>query len=257
MTRLRGAAALALLALVPACGDATNGADHAGSPTPAAGCRRGPGRDRTAHRGDQRVLVHLPACYDRDTRARYPVVVLVHGSGADASQWRDLGATTTSDELARAGAIAPVILVMPDVGEEPSPRQAADVVSLASWGDRRYRTIADGAHRAVEGISRGGSAALQAAAARPDVYGVVTANSPSSPPDRVATVRGLRAVGGRIRLDVGRDDRLAPSVEALARELRLDGTSAALVVGPGGHDRAYWRRNMAAYLRFDVARWLG
>ena len=203
------------------------------------------------------MLVHLPACYDASTTTRYPVVVLLHGSDADETQWIDIGAGTRADSLARSHAIGQVILVMPDEGERNSSEQVTDVVDgLVAWVDRRFRTEGDGTHRAIGGISRGGTAALKAAAERPGLFGAVEGNSPAvAGDDNRALVSGLRPMSGRIRLDVGAADPLRTSVEALAESLRTDGTAVQLEVRAGSHDRAYWRANVARYLTFAASRW--
>jgi enterochelin esterase-like enzyme len=181
--------------------------------------------------------------------------VLVHGSGANERQWTELGVGRQADSLAHDHQIAPIVIVMPDEDERPSPAQAADVAVLPAWADARFRTVADAAHRGIGGISRGGAAAIRAAAAPSSVYGVVEGNSPAIVGDTAPLVAGLRTLSGDIRLDVGESDRLEPSVRAFARRLRADGTQVVLAVRPGSHDRAYWSRNVDAYLRFFAARW--
>lgn len=103
------------------------------------------------------VAVHLPVCYQRSS-ARYPAIYLLHGAGADETQWLDVGAATASDELTRTGVTKPAILVIPDI--DGLPAAAADrfvIESLLPWVDQHYRTMADARHRSIGGISRGGA----------------------------------------------------------------------------------------------------
>lgn len=226
-----------------------------GSTGPGA-CSSVAGRDEHVRQAGRRVLVHLPACYSVAPSRRYPVIVLIHGSNTDETQWFDVGATRQADALAASGQIAPVIIVLPDLGNRSSQGQADTVIhELVPWIDRHYRTVADAAHRAVGGISRGGGAALRAAAARPDLFGVTGGHSPAIGGDVAAIVRGLHANSGRIWLDVGTDDSLRPFTSGLASALADDQTRVTAREYPGGHDRRYWRVHTAAYLKFYAARW--
>ena len=249
------AALVSLLAMSVGCRSTT--ADLPPAPASATpSCRNGVGSDVVARPGGQRVLVHLPACYERSPTMRYPVVVLIHGARADSSQWQDIGITNEADRLVRIAEIAPVILVMPDRENTDSVIEADNAATLiVPWVDATYRTIPDRAHRAIGGISRGGGAALWAGATRPDLFGVVAGHSPTVPGDADELARRLRPFSARIWLDVGDGDPLRGPVAALAAALRVDGSTAEFTVGDGSHDRAYWRHHVDDYLVFYAARW--
>lgn len=224
--------------------------------TPSEKCRAGIGRNAVMQRGPQRVWVHLPACYDTRPSTRYAVLILIHGSRADGAQWIDIGATTGADRLTRNAEIAPTILVMPDDGEWSSAVEADNAINaLVPWVDATFRTVPDRNHRAIGGISRGGAAALRAAAARPDLFGAVGGLSPTVPGDPAVLAQGLRPLSGRIALHVGSSDMLRGSVEQLAAVIRADGSSVELGVADGGHDRAFWRKQVPDFLRFFAAGW--
>ncbi len=254
-----GAVVLALVAA--ACGGtpdlqkvsaaSTTAAPQRATPAkPAGPCAAMKGNTDTVEVAGQPVAVHLPACY-ASSGVPYPVIYLVHGAGADQTQWLDVGAATASDELTRTGATKPVILVMPDVdrlsGAE-ADRYLAD--QLVPSIDRRYRTIADAAHRAVGGISRGGGTALRVAAARPDLFSVVGGHSPATGVVSKELIRGLRHYSGKIWLDVGTDDNLAGATTSLDKQLRAAGIEDHLELNPGGHERPYWRKHTPDYLTF-------
>lgn len=214
------------------------------------------GRDVNDTVAGHAVIVHLPPCYDT-TQSQYPVLVLIHGAGADETQWPDVGALSAADDLAISGAIAPVIVVIPDVNRSADTEAVDSFVEndLLQWVDSTYRSMPDAAHRAVGGISRGGGAALRIAAYRPDLFSVVGGHSPaigSTPPD---LAERLDAYDGAIWLDVGHDDSLAGSTRQLAEDLDQRGTKATLYVNPGEHDRPYWRSQVRDYLTFYAARW--
>jgi acetyl esterase/lipase len=58
---------------------------------------------------------------------------------------------------------------------------------------------------------------------------------------------------GPIWLDVSDSDPFLDATRALAGVLRDNGKKVELHVSPGGHDRGYWRRHTADYLRFYVS----
>lgn len=223
------------------------------APTPAdtgKPCTSVLGTTVTVQVAGRPVAVHLPVCYQRSS-ARYPAIYLLHGAGADETQWLDVGAATASDELTRTGVTKPAILVIPDI--DGLPAAAADrfvIESLLPWVDQHYRTMADARHRSIGGISRGGGTALRVAAARPDLFSVVGGHSPATGTLSKELVQGLRPYSGRIWLDVGTDDSLAGATASLDQALRADGTKDHLEVNPGGHDRTYWRAHTSAYLTF-------
>jgi enterochelin esterase-like enzyme len=219
-------------------------------------CPGGRGTDVTTKRDQQRILVHLPPCYDEHPDVRFPVILLIHGASADETQWTDIGMTTEADRLVVDGEIAPSILVMPDFRDTAAAREAQVVVDrVVPWVDAQYRTLRDPGHRAVGGISRGGGAALVAAAMRPDVFGSVAAHSPAISGNLDQLRDGLTALGGSIRIDVGADDGLRDSAVRFADSLTAAGIDVELRVDPGGHDRAYWRAHVDEYLRFTASRW--
>jgi enterochelin esterase-like enzyme len=59
----------------------------------------------------------------------------------------------------------------------------------------------------------------------------------------------------RVYLDVGRNDSLAPGVEAFAAALEAHDLKPAFHLYPGEHNRTYWRAHTAEYLAFYAAGW--
>lgn len=224
--------------------------------TAGADCAASRGSNVTTRRGQQQILVHLPPCYDEHATTRYPLIVLIHGAGADETQWTDIGTTTESDRLVGVDEIAPAIIVMPSFRDGSAAYEAEAVVDrVVPLIDATYRTLADPEHRAIGGISRGGGAALLAGSAHPELFGVVGAHSPAVSGDLDQIRDGLTALGGNIRLDVGRSDGLRDSIVGFVDSLERAGISVELHVDPGHHNRAYWRQHVADYLRFYAARW--
>lgn len=211
------------------------------------------GRTTTQQVRGLQVVVHLPLCYDT-THDRYPVIMLIHGSGNDETQWQEVGAITDADELASSGQIGPAILIIPGLKPEGVADEGRAAIDLVPWVDETYRTIPDAAHRAIGGISLGGGAALFAAATRPDLFGVVGGHSPATGSTFDQVLEGLPSNSGRIWLDIGESDSLAESTTSLASSLKKEGVKVELEVNPGRHDDEYWRAHTADYLRFYDSR---
>ena len=115
----------------------------------------------------RRAFVYTPPGYDGST-ARYPVLILQHGSGENETGWTKQGkANFILDNLLAEGRMKPMIVVM-DWGYANKSATPSDYSSFESvivndlipTVDKSYRTIADKEHRAMAGLSMGGSQTL-------------------------------------------------------------------------------------------------
>lgn len=256
----------ALLLLLVGCGG-PRPSDQAGSETSAAASSisadaaaacPGPGTVAAADAPFQAtstepVLVYLPACYAQRPNDRFPVLYLLHGAGADETQWTEIGAATAADSLIESGAIGPMIIVMPDGGPAVDDHLVDGLsANLVPWADRTYRTIPERGSRAVGGISRGGRIALLSAGLHGDQFGAVGGHSPAvsardATPDVLA---GLTDPSIAVEIDVGEDDPLRGGAEAFAGAIAGAGGATQVVISAGGHTRAYWRQHVSEYLQF-------
>jgi enterochelin esterase-like enzyme len=225
--------------------------------TSAAGrCAHGQGRDVRRQIAGRAVVVHLPACYDARPGQRYPVVYLLHGSGADETMWSDLGAGVRADDLNRSHRLPPAILVQPDFGADPGAVIARRLVrDIVPWVDAHRRTVPDGAHRAVGGISLGASGALRAAAGYPGTFAGVGAVSPVVGGSTDPIAAGLGAQRLPVLVTVGSLDRWRTRTLALADQLRAAGARVQVVDRAGGHDRGFWSGQVDDDLRFYGTLW--
>lgn len=258
--------AAVLLAGIAGCSSSPGTSSTGGS---AAGCLAQPGAvERTASvdpaygtSGDYQI--YLPPCYDAEPAARYPVLVLLHGAGHDEAYWPEVGIAGAADAGIGSDRIRPPIIVMPDGGETfhsglsgaPSFEDYL-LDSLLPDVERRWRTAAGRANRAIGGISLGGGTALQIAAAFPQDFGSVGGHSPT-----VGDPTGLAAQLGRaderIYLDVGDQDALRGSDEALAAALTDLGVDHEFHLSEGAHEESYWTAHLAEYLAFYDAGFTG
>ncbi|WP_030355922.1 alpha/beta hydrolase [Streptomyces scopuliridis] len=125
--------------------------------------------------GPHKIRVFLPRGYAADPDKRWPVTYFLHGGGGSV------------DDAAAAPALRSdeMITVVPDGGLKgwyADWLMQKTAVGAANWEtfhleqvvpfiDANLRTIPDRAHRAVAGLSMGGSGALHYAQARPDLFG--------------------------------------------------------------------------------------
>jgi len=121
----------------------------------------------------RRCFVYTPPDYDMNLTAHYPVLYLQHGMGEDARGWATQGRVGfILDNLIAEGKARPMLVVMDDGGITPGrmggPRggpggQFWDKFTQVLIGDiipmidETYRTIPDRQHRAMAGLSLGGT----------------------------------------------------------------------------------------------------
>jgi enterochelin esterase family protein len=141
----------------------------------------------------RRVPVLVPAGYERAGDRRYPLILMLAGftgSGRSFFNWQAWTPTVPErlDRLRAREAIGEVIVVFPDAftiygGSQYLNSSATGryedmlVRDLVPWIDARYRTLADGRHRAIVGKSSGGYGALVLGMRHPDVFSAVGCHS--------------------------------------------------------------------------------
>lgn len=121
----------------------------------------------------RRCFVYTPAGYEKDTKTRYPVLYLQHGSFEDETGWASQGhANLILDNLIAAGKTVPMIIVMdngyaykPQSGDQGGrPASAFEEVminEIIPMIDGKFRTIADREHRAIAGLSMGANQTMR------------------------------------------------------------------------------------------------
>lgn len=134
----------------------------------------------------RRCFVYTPPGYDTNLTTRYPVLYLQHGMGEDARGWPTQGRVGFILDNLIAGARArPMIVVMADgditPGAMSGPRRDGrpmfwdkfthvlieDIIPMI---DSSYRTIPDREHRAMAGLSLGGTQTMEITQAHLDDF---------------------------------------------------------------------------------------
>jgi enterochelin esterase-like enzyme len=227
--------------------------------------------------------VYLPPGYADSPSRRYPVVYFLHGfPGRPLAFLLTVRAGVVDDEPAATGAAQPAILVMPfgSTGTFTDKEWADGVGRGEGWEtfvardlvaaiDSRFRTIPDGAHRALAGLSEGGYGALNIGLHHPGEFRVLESwsgyekaddlkpifggdaqllarNSPLLDLPRVAAA--LRRAHTYVWFYSGSTDRLQHQNAAFAAELGRLGVPHRYFVVRGGHNWAIWRGNASRAL---------
>lgn len=219
--------------------------------------------------------VYLPPCYQTSQR-RYPYVILFHGAGEDQEQWDRLGLPAALDQGFRLGALAPMIVFMPDMGSvgndntfPPDPSYESVVLEeLVPTIERDFCVWTDREHRAIGGISRGGFWAYSIALRHPDVFGIVGGHSAFFPDDLREVPQSFNPLelalnsallpdsGLRMYLDNGANDFAGVSQELFSSRLSSRAIPHTYVINPvGEHDDAYWSAHVSEYLAFYGRDW--
>lgn len=143
--------------------------------------------------------IYLPDGYS-NTSASYPVLYLLHGLGGGETDWiKAGGAVQTANRLIASGAIAPLVIVMPDGASSwyvnsrarsgPGDFETAIGHDLQDHVEVTYSVRNDRAGRAIAGLSMGGFGALRFAMQAPNRYSaavslsgaIVTDDAPETP----------------------------------------------------------------------------
>ena len=131
----------------------------------------------------RRCFVYTPPDYETNSKSRYPVLYLLHGSFEDETGWSRQGkANLILDNLIADKKAVPMIIVM-DNGYAFKPKTELDhdspplfafeevmVKEIIPMIDGSFRTIADREHRAIAGLSMGANQAIRIAMNNLDLF---------------------------------------------------------------------------------------
>jgi enterochelin esterase-like enzyme len=219
----------------------------------------------------RRMHVYTPAGYELGGSQKYPVFYLLHGAGDSDEAWTSVGrAGFILDNLIADKKAKPMIVVMPaghtsqtqtggrgaaPVTGAPPPRDEffEDFVGdLMPYVEKNYRTTADRAHRAIAGLSMGGSQTLNIAFSHLDKFSYVGVFSSGIlggggadvwEKNHVADLdnAGLKKGVKTVWFSTGADDSLIPNSKATVDLLKKHGFDATFRDSPGGHTWINWR----------------
>jgi enterochelin esterase family protein len=238
-----------------------------GDPVPVWGMRDVPhgsmdwNTQHSAVYGDaHEFLVYLPANY-HTTKAKYPVLYLVHGAGDTALGWGTAGAANLIlDSLIAEKKAVPMIVVMPFNGSN-APGAAGGgrggnnkfedymLKELIPFVDSHYRVASGRQNRAMAGLSAGGAATYNIAFKHPELFsgaGLFSAAGTGATfgsryPQLAADPKGTSAKYPVIWIGCGVADPLDDGAKALDGELTKLGIRHVYRDREGGHVWPVWR----------------
>ena len=201
----------------------------------------------------RRMAVYTPYGYEKNPKAKYPVLYLLHGGGGDEEAWPSMGrAVQILDNLIAKGLAKPMIVVMPN--GNPGQR-AAQTLKLPNDGnaqgqnayvnslvkeivpfiDKEYRTVAKADGRAIAGLSMGG--------------GHTTAATLSEELD--SQLEGIKKAGYKLYwIGVGKEDTGAYNGSKILDEhLTKLGMEHTLYVSEDAHVWKNWRLYLNTFAR--------
>jgi enterochelin esterase-like enzyme len=228
----------------------------------------------------RRIFVYTPPGYDHSA-VRYPVLYLQHGYGEDEAGWSDQGHENfILDNLIAVHKAKPMIVVNengltgvhfapPPGSKPPSPESVArffmderytlfdSIVSkdLIPFIDANFRTISDREHRALAGLSMGGSEALRIGFNHLDRFAYIGAFSPAvaitdPKKDYDGILSNPTRVNRQLRLlwiGIGSDDFLLDPVKKSHEALEKAGIKHVWVESSGAHIWTVWRKYLADF----------
>ncbi len=229
---------------------------------------------RSSIAGDERdFLVYTPPGYEPGARKRYPVLYLLHGYSDEASAWTSVGlANVILDNLIARKQAQPMILVMPlgygtmDVVKggwaglrnrefwQTNLDKFRDTLlyEVMPQAEKAYRIAADPKHRAIAGLSMGGTESLLVGLNALDRFAHIGAfSSGGLNTNYTALFPTLDAkANAKLRLlwiACGDQDGLLTANQQLIAWLKSQGVRYTWVQAPGQHSFRVWRRNLAEF----------
>jgi enterochelin esterase-like enzyme len=209
--------------------------------------------------------IYTPPCYEVFTEQYYPLLILIHGSTYTDSQWDDLGADETADNLIQSGQAPPFIILMPRdriwIDPLEDPFGEALITRILPWVEDNYRSIPGKEFRAIGGLSRGASWAVHLGLKYPALFSAIGAHSlPVFVTDPPRLTRWLNEIPEdelpRIYLDIGEKDYLLDKTLWFENLLTEKNIPHEFYLNPGRHEEAYWADHVEEYLLWYTSVWL-
>lgn len=212
---------------------------------------------------NRRVTVYTPYGYEKNPKAKYPVLYLLHGAGGDEEAWSSMGrAAQILDNLIEKGLAKPMIVVMPngnpgqqaaqtlglpqsDINFRDPAYADAYVKSLCTeivpFIEKEYRADAKPASRAIAGLSMGGGHTVTAVSLYPSLFDWICPLSSAGSLTNEAA-QALKKDGYKLFwLACGDTDFILNNSNAIDKVLTDNGLEHTYYHSDGGHVWANWR----------------
>ena len=230
---------------------------------------------------DRRLTVYTPAGYET-SKAKYPVLYVLHGIGGDEDAWVTQGrATQILDNLIARGEAKPMIVVFTNgnISQEAAPLENSTGYTrptmslpqtmegtfetafpeIVKFIDSRYRTLAKKQSRAICGLSMGGFHTLNISLNYPDLFNysgmfsaAIGVTDPSISPMYQDFERKLAAYFAKkpalLWIGIGRTDFLIQSNNEFRAKLDAAGYPYQYMETDGGHIWRNWRIYLSEFV---------
>lgn len=209
--------------------------------------------------GVRPVVIYTPPGYEKDTKATYPVLYLLHGTTDTEETWTKVGrANIILDNLIADGKAKPMIIVMPYGRAYPTISKSSG--SLRNWDnlqefrkdfmnnlvpfvEQNYRVKPDRNNRAIAGFSGGGGETLFLGLNNPDLTAWVCGFAPGMLKEEFERNNAVAfadpaATNKRLKLfwiGVGKEDMLYNVVNEYMNVLDTKGIKYEKFISDGGH----------------------
>ena len=209
--------------------------------------------------GTRPVIVYTPPGYESDTKIKYPVLYLLHGTTDTEETWTKVGrANIILDNLIAQGKAKPMIIVMPYGRAYPVISKASG--SLRNWDnlqefkkdfldnllpfiEQNYRVRADKDGRAIAGFSGGGGETLYLGLNNTSMFSWVCGFAPGMLKEEfdrnnASAFSNPSAVNENLKLfwiGVGKEDGLYPVISEYLKVLDAKKIKHETLISDGGH----------------------
>ena len=221
---------------------------------------------------NRRLTVYTPYGYET-SKAKYPVLYLLHGGGGDEEAWTSMGrAAQILDNLIEKGLAEPMIVVMPNgnAGQQAActmglsvkefPRTEANanlyvtslVKEIIPFVEDNYRAISKPSARAIAGLSMGGGHTLSATRLFPGTFEYICPMScgAQASAELDADLQAIKKAGYKLYwIGCGTADFAMPGSEVLDEALTRNGLEHTFYTSDGGHEWKNWRLYLNTFAR--------
>lgn len=209
--------------------------------------------------GIRPVVIYTPSGYEKDTKTKYPVLYLLHGTTDTEETWSKVGrANVILDNLIAQGKARPMIIVMPYGRAYPVISKSSG--SLRNWEnlqefkkdflnnllpfvEQNYSVKTDKDSRAIAGFSGGGGETLFLGLNNPELFGWICGFAPGMLKEEFGRNNAVAfenptLTNQRLKLfwiGVGKEDGLYPVISEYLKVLDEKGIKHETFISDGGH----------------------